>query len=171
MLGRWMGAVAAVVTLAAACSDDDGAASEPLPTPDDASTTTAAPTTTEPSTSTTSTTTTTAPARGSTVAQPAVDGPVTGGDRGLPANPAPPEILDEYGYVEEEFFISGEATSYANPLPLAEDGTWTLEPSSSTAYTTRLLVRRPADAADSNGVVGVEWLSSGSGPPDTHPHE
>jgi hypothetical protein len=159
VIGRWVTAAAAVAILAAACSGDDGSASEPLPASNDATTTATAP----PPTAAPASTTTTAPARGSVVAHPLVDGPVTGGDRGLPANPAPPEILDEYGYVEEEFFISGDATSYASTNPLAEDGRWTLTPSTMSAYTTRLLVRRPADAADSNGVVGVEWLNVSAG--------
>lgn len=157
--------MAAVAMLALACSGDDDSSSDPATAADDAATTTAAPTTTAPSSTTTTTTTvtTTVPPRGSAVAQPTVDGPVTGGDRGLPANPAPREILDEYGYVEEEFFISGEATSYANTDTLAEDGTWALESSTVSPYTTRVLVRRPADAADSNGIVGVEWLNVSAG--------
>lgn len=52
--------------------------------------------------------------------------------------------LAPYGYVEEEFFVSGTAKTYT-PQPSTAD------------YTTRMLVRRPADPKRFNGTVVVEW--------------
>lgn len=56
--------------------------------------------------------------------------------------------LEARGYVEEEFFLEGEARSYegdsfGEPVP----------------YRTRLVVRRPTDPAAFNGVVVVEMLN------------
>ena len=147
--------------LAAGCSGDDGESA-----PSVTSTTSVAENTTTSvaASSTTAPTTTLAPVRGEAVSVPTVDGPVTGGDRGgIPANPSPPELLVEYGYVEEEFFISGMATSFSGVGELTEDGMWEVEPADTAAFTTRILVRRPADAADANGVVGVEWLNVSGG--------
>ena len=158
----WAGLAIAGVLLLGACSDDGGETSS------DPSTTTSAPddtTTSAADTSTTTTPTTTVlPPRGEAVAVPTIEGPVTGGDRrGIPANPSPPELLEEFGYVEEEFFISGEATSYAGVGELSEDGVWDVEPADTAGYTTRILVRRPADPADADGVVGIEWLNVSGG--------
>ncbi|HMQ28841.1 MAG TPA: alpha/beta hydrolase domain-containing protein, partial [Acidimicrobiales bacterium] len=63
------------------------------------------------------------------------------------------------GYVEEEFFVSGTASSYTSAEPLTSDGDWTVEPDEAADYTTRILVRRPADAARFDGTVFVEWLN------------
>ena len=54
--------------------------------------------------------------------------------------------LEPYGYVEEEYFLSGTAR------------TFTGEPRSAD-YTTRIIVRRPASAKRFNGTVIVEWLN------------
>src|SRR5579862_8440537 len=63
--------------------------------------------------------------------------------RGLNEQPVagpglPLPVLQPYGYVEEEYFVSGTV-----------DGK---------AYTTSLLVRKPKDAAKFSGVVAVETL-------------
>ncbi len=55
-----------------------------------------------------------------------VTGPITGGVRDVVYVPMPPGIDEEYGYVEEEYFITGEAASYVPTAPLTEDGMWTL---------------------------------------------
>ncbi|MEZ5244886.1 MAG: alpha/beta hydrolase domain-containing protein [Acidimicrobiales bacterium] len=156
---RWSAPAIALVLLAGACSGG-GSGSEAIAD----STTTIADATTTVAPTPTVTTTTTMPVRGDAVAVATVEGPVTGGDRGgLPANPAPREVLDEYGYVEEEFFISGEATSYAPVGELGQDGMWEVEPAATAPFTTRILVRRPADPTDANGVVGIEWLNVSGG--------
>ena len=84
-----------------------------------------------------------------------VEGPVAGaepseGERGM-LNPSSMD-LDAYGYVEEEFLISGQATRYAMPDTLtdAEVG------SEGHSYRTRFIVRRPPAEAF-NGRLVVEW--------------
>lgn len=66
--------------------------------------------------------------------------------------------LASHGYVEEEFFLSGDARVYNLPN-LATAGVIT----SGQPYRTRLLVRRPVDPAVFNGVVVVEWLNVTAG--------
>ena len=53
--------------------------------------------------------------------------------------------LSELGYVEEEYFISGMARS-------ATGG-------ADAPFTTRFVMRRPADAADFNGAVFLDWVN------------
>ena len=88
-------------------------------------------------------------AQTTTVALPAISGPVPvtaqSGEpfRGLNEQPVagpglPLPVLQPYGYVEEEYFVSGSV-----------DGK---------PYTTSLLVRKPKDAAKFSGVVAVETL-------------
>lgn len=114
---------------------------------------------TDPTTSTTTFTSTFDPdSAGATT----VDGPITGGNGRAVVNP-PSVDLDALGYTEEEFFVSGTASSYTSPDRLTADGEWAVEPAGTADYTTRLLVRRPADAADFNGTVFVEWLNVSGG--------
>lgn len=103
------------------------------------------------------------PARGATVAVPSVSGPITGGRQGRPFNAMPHALAEKYGYVEEEYFISGEATAYSVSGSPTGDGSWTAQPDRSAPYTTRLLVRRPADASRVDGTVVMEWLNVSSG--------
>lgn len=87
-----------------------------------------------------------------------IQGPVTGGRHGWAFN-KPLIDLSDRGYVEAEFFLSGEATTYA-PAPGAEfgrDGKWRAEPKDKVPFKTRLLVYRPADPAKFNGTVVVCW--------------
>lgn len=103
----------------------------------------------------------------STVADPVaeVTGPITGGDHGVPFTPVPPALAEAHGYVEEEFFIAGSATAYqpAAGAEWGEDGVWPAEPATTADYTTRLLVRRPADPTAFSGTVVVEWLNVSAG--------
>jgi hypothetical protein len=71
--------------------------------------------------------------------------------------------LTALGYEQEELFVSGTASTYLSEQPLAEDGEWTVTPDAEAAFTTRVVVRRPADAADFNGNVIVEWLNVSGG--------
>ncbi|KJS09863.1 MAG: hypothetical protein VR73_00720 [Gammaproteobacteria bacterium BRH_c0] len=73
------------------------------------------------------------------------------------------EKLAQQGYVEEEFILSGTATSYTIEGDFPEDGSASASLADSAAYTTRLLVRRPADADKFNGTVVVEWLNVSAG--------
>lgn len=141
----------------AACSDDDG---------DDAAES-AAPTTSMPVGDEASdpTTTTTAADQAEQEAdvpgrELTVTGPITGG-RGV-MQTATPIDLAAADYVEEEYFLSGEATSYAPVGELGLDGRWEAEPAATAPFTTRFIVRRPADPAAFNGVVVVEWFNASS---------
>jgi hypothetical protein len=92
-----------------------------------------------------------------------VSGPITGGVRDVVYVPMPPGIDEEYGYVEEEYFIGGEAPSYVPTAPLTEDGQWTLAPGPEAPYESRVVVRRPENPDDFNGTVIVEWLNVSAG--------
>ena len=67
-----------------------------------------------------------------------------------------PLELDEHGFVEEEYILSGTANVYD----------WSADPNdplvvrySDTPFATRILVRRPADAAQFSGTVIVETMN------------
>lgn len=91
-----------------------------------------------------------------------VTGPVEGGKHGWPFS-AYFGGVENFGYIEEEYFIDGEATSYRPVGELGPDGRWKLEAAGKGPYKTRILVRRPADPAKFNGTVIVEWLNVSSG--------
>ena len=88
---------------------------------------------------------------------PAVSGPTTGGTHARPFGSAAANL--PAGYVEEERFLSGTARSYARVGDWLRDGRWEARPADAAAYAVRLLVRRPVDPEDFNGVVVVEWLN------------
>ena len=71
--------------------------------------------------------------------------------------------ITDLGYVAEEFFVSGTAESYAAEGELGSDGRWSVAPSGTADYTTRMVVLRPADQARFNGAVLVEWLNVSAG--------
>lgn len=81
---------------------------------------------------------------GSRVADATITGPITGGIYGHALWDSWYD-LGELGYVEEEYFISGSAKSYPETTPAD--------------YTTRIIVRRPADAARFNGTVLLDWVN------------
>jgi hypothetical protein len=99
-----------------------------------------------------------------TVPRPTVMGPITGGVQKHPfaAMPREPQVR---GYVESEFFIKGTAAPYdVSPTALASTRPIPGPPTNAKApYTTRMIVRRPADPAQFNGTVVVEWLNVTSG--------
>ncbi len=144
----------AIALVAGACSGDDA---EPAATRD--------PTTTA---STTTSDTVSDPDDAEVEPVPAPDLTVTGPIEGTPQTSATAG-LDEAGYVEEEFFVSGTARSFDVAGERTDDGRWTLDERGEAPFTTRILVKRPAEAADASGVVVVEWnnVSIGSdGTPD-----
>lgn len=96
------------------------------------------------------------------VTVPAVEGPIDTGNGKIVLVP-PGLDVGPFGYVEEEFFISGDATSYTSDAPLTGDGLWTARPDASMPYTTRVIVRRPTDAAAFDGTVLVEWFNVSGG--------
>jgi len=99
---------------------------------------------------------------GSTTALPVVTGPITGGSTGK-AFTATPLDLASYGYVEQEYFFAGTATAYAWVTPPAEDGAWSVMPTTTASYKTRMLVRRPTDPTKFNGTIIVEWFNDTGG--------
>jgi hypothetical protein len=78
-----------------------------------------------------------------------VEGPVTGGLRTGQPFWASPIDLAPYGYVEEEYFLSGTASNRG----LGGHGEHTAP------YKVRILVRRPADPARFNGTAVLEWFN------------
>ncbi len=103
-------------------------------------------------------TTTTRPGPAVTPPELTVTGPVAGTPQ--TSNTAG---MDETGYVEEEYFVSGSAGSFDAAGPLADDGRWTLAERDTAPFTTRILVRRPADPAAASGTVVVEWNNVSAG--------
>ena len=49
------------------------------------------------------------------------------------------------GYVAEEFFISGTASSYGSTAELGADGRWSATVSGAADFTTRIVALTPAD--------------------------
>jgi Alpha/beta hydrolase domain len=93
-------------------------------------------------------------------AAPTLSGPIAG----APAAVATTTFdLSEIGYQQAEFFMSGTARSYAPTSPLGANGYWTVTPSVTAPYTTRLIVYRPTDPHRFNGTVYVEWLNVSTG--------
>jgi hypothetical protein len=96
------------------------------------------------------------------VPNPAVTGPIP--QNAPPGDPShdytffTSEIVDDFDYVEEEFFIEGTANVYDTP-PLT---TGTIL-SSGHPYKTRIVVRRPAKAQRFNGTVILEWQNVTAG--------
>ena len=85
-------------------------------------------------------------ALGSTVPNPAVQGPIVGGTHGYPWNHSLFELTGKgYSYTENEYFYSGMATNLAHGL--------------TAPYESRMLVRLPQDPKKFNGTVIVEWLN------------
>ncbi len=69
--------------------------------------------------------------------------------------------LDKYGYVENEYFLAGDAYRYdmtgAIDTPAAKITTGGSADDGKYPFKTRIVVRRPANPADANGVVIAEW--------------
>lgn len=65
-----------------------------------------------------------------------------------------PEDLSKVGYVEDEYIVSGDANVYSWPAPGPA-----IVRTANAPYTTRMLVRRPANAARFSGNVIVEVLN------------
>lgn len=73
---------------------------------------------------------------------------------GAAAHTMKPQNMAELGYIEEEFFVSGRANVYDWP----ERGKLEVR-TADAPYTTRLIIRRPADAARFSGNIVVEMLN------------
>jgi hypothetical protein len=93
---------------------------------------------------------------------PTLTGPITGGRTGKPFTATFVDLAMS-GYVEEEYFLEGDATAYDWLNQPGEDGAWSVMPTTTAHYKTRILVRRPSDPARFNGTVLVEWLNVSGG--------
>jgi hypothetical protein len=81
----------------------------------------------------------------------------------LPYNPVPARLLEQFDFRQDEYLLSGTATAYDATGTWGEDGQWSVSPSTTAPYTTRIVVRRPSDASRFNGTVIVEWLNVTAG--------
>jgi Alpha/beta hydrolase domain len=73
-----------------------------------------------------------------------------------------PTNLASNDYVEQEFSASGKAHAFrATSTP--PNGKWSITPTSSAPYRTRILVRRPANPKNFSGTVVVEWMNESAG--------
>ncbi len=89
-----------------------------------------------------------------------VIGPVDGA---RPPWGAPDVDVATRGYVVEEYGIAGSAGGHQLVEAPTVDGRWTVEEFARAPYRTRLLVVRPASAADFNGTVVVNWQNDSAG--------
>ncbi len=71
--------------------------------------------------------------------------------------------IGSVGYLAEEFFVTGTASSYSPEAELRPDGQWRVTPSGAADFTTRVVMLTPADQAQFNGTVLVEWLNVSGG--------
>ncbi len=77
---------------------------------------------------------------------------------------APTIDLASYGYTEREYLMSGTTNIYRESGTWGSNGRWGVSVAQSgVPYTTRLLVRYPANPAKFNGTVVVEWLNDTTG--------
>jgi hypothetical protein len=106
-------------------------------------------------------------ARPSAVPVPTVAGPVstpTSIDR-VHGGPYTSSAIDlrSHDYTESEYFVSGTARAYSPVGSLDANGNWTVTPSSSAPYKTRIIVRRPINMNKFSGHVVVEWMNATTG--------
>ena len=88
-------------------------------------------------------------------------GPLTVGHVMEPLTALPTDLA-QHGYVEQEFSAAGTAHAFrATSTP--SDGKWSVTPTTSASYRTRILVRRPANAEMFSGTVFVEWMNESAG--------
>jgi hypothetical protein len=78
------------------------------------------------------------------VPSPTVTGPIPVTEDSYPFLST--DVVDAYGYVEEEFFLEGTARDYNGG-----------QVQGTSPYRTRIVVRRPAAAQDASGPVVLEW--------------
>jgi hypothetical protein len=93
---------------------------------------------------------------------PTVTGPVTGG-KGVPTLISTIFEPASVGYVYEEYFLEGTATSYTPTKPFGPNGKWKVKAADAAPYKTRIVVWRPESAKSFDGTVFVEWLNVSAG--------
>ena len=92
-------------------------------------------------------------------------GAVTAGHIIEPVSVVQPDLAAS-GYLQEEFFASGTARSYAQSDQAVEAGHAgqpAVQSGAAVPFLTRVVVRRPADADRFSGTLLVEWLNVSSG--------
>jgi hypothetical protein len=99
---------------------------------------------------------------GGSPSNPNVEGPITGPGLAFVAGTSFIN-LEDVGFRQDEFFISGTASSYSNVDELRSDGRWAVEPAATAEFMTRALVYRPIDDSEFSGTVVVEWLNVSAG--------
>jgi len=96
------------------------------------------------------------------VPNPRVTGPIASGIPNDASNNYPffatEKAINVKGYIEEEFFIEGQAKSYTTP-----PGDTATVLNEGNPYQTRIVVRRPFDEKNFNGNVMVEWYNVTAG--------
>lgn len=103
------------------------------------------------------------PPKSDAVGTATVTGPITTGNGKIVLGPGGFDLAS-VGYEQNEYFLAGRANSYTSSEPLTADGLWNAVTTDGSAdYTTRIVVRRPIDAAKFNGSVYVEWLNVSGG--------
>jgi len=103
------------------------------------------------------------PPKSDAVGTATVTGPITTGNGKTVLGPGGFDLAS-VGYEQNEYFLAGRANSYTSSEPLTTDGLWnSITTDGSADYTTRIVVRRPVDAAKFNGSVFVEWLNVSGG--------
>ena len=107
------------------------------------------------------TTTLAAGAQGGSGVRATITGPIpdSSGNGQAPPN-LPKDVAKKYGYVEEEYFVSGDATSYLPVSAPGADGRWEVAPAGTAPYTTRIKVRRPKDMHDFSGTSSSSGTTS-----------
>ncbi|MEF2978459.1 alpha/beta hydrolase domain-containing protein [Subtercola sp. YIM 133946] len=70
--------------------------------------------------------------------------------------------LTIFGYVEEEYFVSGLARTYRPAGRLDVSGEWSVEATDTRPFRTRVIVHRPIDPSRFNGIVLCEWSNVSS---------
>jgi hypothetical protein len=87
-----------------------------------------------------------------------ITGRLSGGQHGWPFAAATFDLA-AHGYREDEWRLEGDAQCYRHREGTGRsfDGRWQAEPTSTVAFATRLLVRRPIDPAAFNGTVVLFW--------------
>lgn len=93
---------------------------------------------------------------------PVITGPIEGGRVGRPFSTYLGD-LDAFGYIEEEYFVRGTASSYRPQSELGINGEWSVASGDTAPFVTRVLVRRPRDSARFNGTLVVEWVNVTAG--------
>lgn len=71
--------------------------------------------------------------------------------------------LGGVGYEQQEFFITGTASSFTNLNELGSNGMWIVEPGETADYSTRVLMYTPIGMTSFSGSVYVEWLNVTTG--------